>query len=194
MVIGVHPSCRRRLDDAGTRGVEKGMMRIRIPTPIRRRQPRTPTATSRSSRDRRHHARGRSRERSRRRPRGRDVPPAALEAAAGILAVRRHGSGVAAVVAAAHAVRVLLVAAPPRLVPVVGELVAVADLLLLGEPLPAGLDVVGLLAPLLADQLRDLRVREPRVLRCYLGLVVLAVEDEGCWFCLNGFLCQLLRA
>jgi hypothetical protein len=52
-------------------------------------------------------------------------------------------------------------------------------LLLLGEQLPLVLALLGLLAPLLADDLGDFWVGKPWVLLHHLGLVVLAVEDEG---------------
>lgn len=183
MVVTIYPCYRRRLDNAGVGGVEEGI-RTAIWIAIRRRRQASATAapTARPRRHGRHRPSSRrGRKRRRRRARGGDVPPAALETAAGVLAARRHRPGGAVVGVSPVAIGGRgLVAAPPRLVPVVRELVAVADLLLLGEPLPAGLDVVGLLAPALADQLGDLGVREPRVLRGHLGLVVLAVEDEGC--------------
>jgi hypothetical protein len=65
------------------------------------------------------------------------------------------------------------------LVPVVGILALVVLLLLLGKLLPLVLALLGLVAPLLADNLGDLWVGEPWVCLHHLGLVVLAVEDEG---------------
>jgi hypothetical protein len=67
----------------------------------------------------------------------------------------------------------------PRLVSVVGELALVALLFLLGQQLPLVLALLGLQAPLLADDLGDLWVGEPRVLLHHLRLVVLAVKNEG---------------
>ena len=52
-------------------------------------------------------------------------------------------------------------------------------LLLLGEQLPLVLALLRLVTPLLADDLGDLGVREPGVLLHNLGLVVLAIENEG---------------
>jgi hypothetical protein len=73
------------------------------------------------------------------------------------------------------------------LVSVVWELALVALLLLLGEQLPLVLAFLGLFAPLLADDLGDFRVGEPRVVLHYLGLVVLAVKNEGlCHVCVSG--------
>jgi len=56
----------------------------------------------------------------------------------------------------------------------------VSRLLLFRESLPAALDFLGLVSPLLADDLGDLGVGEPRVLRDDPRLVVLAIKDEGC--------------
>ena len=70
--------------------------------------------------------------------------------------------------------------APPRLVPIPRVALAMADFLLLREPLPEPLRVRRLRPPLLPDQLRDVRVREPRVLRRYVRLVRLSVQDECC--------------
>jgi hypothetical protein len=67
----------------------------------------------------------------------------------------------------------------PRLVAVVGVLALVVLLLLLGKQLPLVLALLGLLTPLLADDLGDFWVSEPWVLLHHLGLVVLAVKDEG---------------
>jgi hypothetical protein len=55
----------------------------------------------------------------------------------------------------------------------------VALLLFLGKQLPLVLALLGLVAPLLADDFGDLRVGEPRVLLHHLSLVVLAVKNEG---------------
>lgn len=72
-------------------------------------------------------------------------------------------------------------AAAARLVPVVRVVALVAGLFFFREALPVVLDVGGFLAPVVADDLGDVWVREAGELRHHVGLVVLAVEDEGCW-------------
>lgn len=55
------------------------------------------------------------------------------------------------------------------------------QLFLLGERLPLIFHVRWLVMPLLADELRYLRIREAGILSNYMSLVVLAVENEGCY-------------
>lgn len=69
--------------------------------------------------------------------------------------------------------------ASPGLVSVVGVLALVALFFLFGEELPLVFALLGLVAPLLADDFGDFRVGESGVLLDYLGLVVLAVKNEG---------------
>ena len=52
-------------------------------------------------------------------------------------------------------------------------------LLLLSERFPLVLDFTWLVVPLLSDDLGNLRICETRVLRNDLGLVMLAIENEG---------------
>lgn len=107
-------------------------------------------------------------ERRRRGSRRGYIAAAALRAVARVLAGRGERSVICRLASAS------------RLVSVVGVLALVADLLLLREPLPVVLDVLGLLPPLLADELRYLRVRESGVTCRDLPLVVLSVKNEGC--------------
>ena len=65
------------------------------------------------------------------------------------------------------------------MISVVWILTLVALLLLLGEEFPLILAVFGLVAPLFADNLGNIRVGEPRVLLHHLSLVMLAVKNEG---------------
>lgn len=53
-----------------------------------------------------------------------------------------------------------------------------AKLLFLSERFPLSLDFDCLIAPLLANDLGDLRVGETGILRDDLGLMMLAIEDE----------------
>ena len=69
--------------------------------------------------------------------------------------------------------------ASPGLVSVVGVLALVTLFFLFGEELPLVLALLGLVAPLLADDFGDFRVGKSGVLLDYLGLVVLAVKNEG---------------
>lgn len=103
----------------------------------------------------------------------RDKSAAALLATARVLATCRTRTAPELAVGA-------VLPAASRLVTVVWVLALVADLLFLGKPLPAVLDLLRLFSPLLTDEFADLRVGEPRMLCCHLGLVVLAVEDECC--------------
>lgn len=52
-------------------------------------------------------------------------------------------------------------------------------LLFLGEPLPLAFVLLGLVTPVLADDLGDFRVSEARVPSYDSGLVVLSVKYEG---------------
>ena len=54
-----------------------------------------------------------------------------------------------------------------------------ALLLFFGEQLPLILAIFGLVAPLFADNLGDIRVGETRILLHHLSLVMLAVKNEG---------------
>lgn len=55
----------------------------------------------------------------------------------------------------------------------------VADLLLFSKRFPPCFDLWSLVLPLLADDFGNLRVRETGILSDDLGLLVLAIQDEG---------------
>ena len=69
--------------------------------------------------------------------------------------------------------------APTRLVSIVGVLSLMARFLLFRKFLPGILDLVGLETPLLADNLRYVRIRKARVPGHDLGLAVLPIENES---------------
>lgn len=116
-------------------------------------------------------AHGRTKRR-RRRARCRDEPPAALgtpsriTAFAGCRGCSRGGSGLAAAT---------------RLVFVLGKLALMSRLLLLGQALPVTLGLLVLLTPLLTDNLGDFWICKAWVSEDHACLVVLAVENKGCW-------------
>lgn len=72
-------------------------------------------------------------------------------------------------------------AAAARLVLVLRVLALVPRFLFLGQAFPVVLCLVGLFAPVLANDFGDVWIREAWVFVNYAGLVVLPVEDEGCW-------------
>lgn len=67
---------------------------------------------------------------------------------------------------------------PSRLVFIVGVLLAMTDLLLLGQLVPLGLDLFPLVLPLFAYDFGNLRVGDARVGGYGRLLVVLSVENE----------------
>lgn len=105
-----------------------------------------------------------------RRPGSRNVSPSALGTAARVfVTARRRLMTIAAGV----------LPAPTRLVAVVRVLPLVSGLLFFSQPLPAVLELFGLLTPLFAYQFGNLRVSEARVFGSDGRLVMLPVQNES---------------
>lgn len=152
-------------------------MATRAHVPVRRARRRVTAHHGRvRKRQQRVLGRGRRHEGGRRGPRGGDVAAAAVGTPVGILAGADGGTarGGAALVSSS------------RLVAVPGILDLVPQFFFFRELLPLVLYGFGLVAPLLADDFGDFRVGEPRVGLYHVGLVVLAVEDKGCFLVVFG--------